>query len=47
MYKKKTIRKLAVFFAFLLALVVVVLLTDQKKEKEPSAPIFLQPIQPI
>jgi hypothetical protein len=33
MYKKKTIRKLAVFFAFLLALVVVVVLTDQKKGK--------------
>jgi hypothetical protein len=33
MYKKKTIRKLAVFFVFLLALVVVVLLADQKKGK--------------
>jgi len=33
MYKKKTIRKLAVFFVVLLALVVTVLLVDQKKGK--------------
>jgi hypothetical protein len=33
MYKKKTIRKLAVFFVFLLALVLVVLLIDQKRGK--------------
>jgi hypothetical protein len=33
MYKKKTIRKLAVFFVILLALVVAVLLMDQKKGK--------------
>ena len=33
MYKKKTIRKLAVFFVILLALVVVVMLIDQKKGK--------------
>lgn len=33
MYKKKTIRKLAVFFVILLALVVAVLLVDQKRGK--------------
>ena len=33
MYKKKTLRKLAVFFVILLALVVAVLLMDQKKGK--------------
>jgi Domain of unknown function (DUF4340) len=33
MYKKKTIRKLAGFFIFLLVLVVIVLLIDQKKGK--------------
>jgi hypothetical protein len=34
MYKKKTIRNLALFFVILLALVVVVLLIDQKKGKK-------------
>jgi hypothetical protein len=34
MYKKKAIRKLAVFFVFLLALVAIVLLIDQKKGKK-------------
>jgi hypothetical protein len=33
MYKKKTIRTLGVFFAFLLALVVIILLIDQKRGK--------------